>query len=218
MIDPVLTYSTYFGGSGDEACPSTARLLIAGISSPPSGCPAVAIDASSNIYLAGSTSSANLPVVPPVSTPPSAFQPALAVAPDAFVTKLNAAGSAVLFSTYLGGDGVDTTAGVAVDSAFNVVVAGTTASSNFPVSTASAFQAHPLSPGTHAFASELDPTGEDSPVLHLSFGYRNGIRSRTGTGPQKQDLRHRHHHLQGPARRHSLVSCYAGRDPGGFAG
>ena len=48
IIDPVLTYSTYLGGSGDEACPASARVLIAGISSPPSGCPAVAIDASSN--------------------------------------------------------------------------------------------------------------------------------------------------------------------------
>src|SRR5438105_1351963 len=137
IIDPVLTYSTYLGGSGDEACPAGARVLIAGVSSPPSGCPAVAIDASSNIYIAGSTTSIDFPVVP---TPPLQ---ALAVAPDIFVTKLNAAGSAIVFSTYLGGDGVDTSAGIAVDSAFNVVVSGTTASTNFPTSGTSAFQTTP---------------------------------------------------------------------------
>ncbi len=102
VIDPELNYSTYFGGSGAESC--SAILVVA---SPPSGCPAIAIDPSSNIYIAGSTTSADLPVVPPVATPPSAFQTAIAAAPDVFVTKLNAAGSAILFSTYLGGNNVD---------------------------------------------------------------------------------------------------------------
>ncbi|MGH9504085.1 MAG: SBBP repeat-containing protein [Terriglobales bacterium] len=178
VIDPVLTYSTYFGGSGDEACPATARLLIAGISSPPSGCPAVAIDASSNLYLAGSTTSANFPIVPAAGVTPPAFQTALATAPDVFVSKLNAAGSAILFSTYLGGDGVDTTAGVAVDSAFNVAVAGTTTSSDFPTSTASAFQATPASAGAHAFVSELDPTGET--LLYSTYLSGNGTESARG--------------------------------------
>ena len=108
VIDPVLSYSTYLGGSGNEACS-----VILGMASPPSGCPAVAIDASSNIYLAGSTTSANFPVEPPAGSTPAAFQTALSTAPDVFVTKLNAAGSAIVFSTYLGGDGVDTSAGVA---------------------------------------------------------------------------------------------------------
>ena len=76
VIDPVLTYSTYFGGSGDEACST-----ILGVASPPSGCPAIAIDPSSNIYIAGSTTSTDFPVDPPVATPPSAFQPALARLP-----------------------------------------------------------------------------------------------------------------------------------------
>jgi hypothetical protein len=155
VIDPVLTYSTYFGGSANEACS-----LILAIASPPSGCPAVAIDPSSNIYIAGSTTSADFPIAPPVATPPSAFQPALATAPDVFVTKLIASGSAIAFSTYLGGNGVDTTAGVAVDSAFNVVVAGNTTSTNFPTTVASAFQATASNAGAHAFVSELDPTGE----------------------------------------------------------
>jgi hypothetical protein len=173
VIDPELTYSTYFGGSLAESCSA-----ILGVVSPPSGCPAIAIDPSSNIYIAGSTTSPDFPVVPPVATPPSAFQPAIAAAPDVFVTKLNATGSAVLFSTYLGGDNVDTTAGVAVDTAFDVVVAGTTASSNFPVSTSSAFQAAPTNTNRHAFVSVLSSTGEN--LLYSTYLSGNGAESARG--------------------------------------
>ncbi|MBZ5652305.1 MAG: SBBP repeat-containing protein [Acidobacteriia bacterium] len=178
VIDPVLTYSTYFGGSGSEACSGIAGIVIAGVLSPPSGCPAIAIDASSNIYFAGTTTSADFPVVPAASATPHAFQTALAVAPDVFVTKLNAAGSTVVFSTYLGGDGVDTTAGVAADSAFNVVVAGTTTSTNFPTSSASAFQATPAGAGAHAFVSQLDPVGET--LLYSTYLSGNGTESARG--------------------------------------
>ncbi len=178
VIDPVLTYSTYFGGSGSEACSGIAGIVIAGVLSPPSGCPAIAIDASSNIYFAGTTTSADFPVVPAASATPHAFQTALAVAPDVFVTKLNAAGSAVVFSTYLGGDGVDTTTGVAADSAFNVVVAGTTTSTNFPTSSASAFQATPAGAGAHVFVSQLDPVGET--LLYSTYLSGNGTESARG--------------------------------------
>jgi hypothetical protein len=174
VIDPILTYSTYFGGSGNEACS-----VITGVATPPSGCPAVAIDASSNIYLAGSTTSADFPLTPQPTTdpPPAAFQTALATAPDVFVTKLNSAGTAIVFSTYLGGDGADTTAGVAVDSAFNVVVAGTTTSSNFPVS-GSAFQGTRASAGAHAFVSKLDATGHT--LAYSTYLSGNGVEAARG--------------------------------------
>ena len=172
VIDPELTYSTYFGGSGVESC--SAILTVA---SPPSGCPAIAIDPSSNIYIAGSTTSVDLPLAPPVATPPSAFPRPIAAPPDAFVTKLNAAGSAVLFSTYLGGNSVDYPAGVAVDSAFNVVVAGTTASTDFPTSTASAFQAT-ASNGQHAFVSVVSATGED--LVYSTYLSGNGLENARG--------------------------------------
>src|SRR5207249_7745248 len=74
-----------------------------------------------------------------------------------FVAKLDPAGATILFSTYLGGDGRDTTAGVGVDSASNVAIAGTTTSTNFPTSS-SPFQAGPQS-GTHVFVSEVDSAG-----------------------------------------------------------
>jgi uncharacterized repeat protein (TIGR01451 family) len=168
VIDPELTYSTWLGGSALESC--SAILLVA---SPPSGCPAIAIDPSSNIYIAGSTTSADFPVVPPLATPPPAFQP-----PDVFVTKLNATGSAILFSTYLGGNNVEYTAGVAVDTAFDVVVAGTTASSNFPVSTSSAFQATPSSTNPHAFVSVLSSTGQN--LLYSTYLSGGGAETARG--------------------------------------
>ncbi len=181
VIDPVLTYSTYFGGSGNEACS-----VIAGVATPPSGCPAVAIDASSNIYLAGSTTSADFPLTPQPTTnpPPAAFQSALATAPDVFVTKLNSAGTAIVFSTYLGGDGADTSAGVAVDSAFNVVVAGTTTSSNFPISTA-AFQGTPASAGAHAFVSKLDAAGDA--LAYSTYLSGNGVEAARGLAVDFKD-------------------------------
>jgi Domain of unknown function DUF11/Beta-propeller repeat len=178
VIDPVLTYSSYFGGSGVEACSAIAGITIAGILSPPSGCPAITVDSSSNIYIAGSTTSVDFPIRPVVGSSPSAFQPALAVAADVFVSKLNAAGNSILFSTYLGGDGnADISAGVAADSAFNVVVAGTTNSTNFPT-TGSAFQATPASAGTHAFVSVLDAAGQN--LLYSTYLSGSGTESARG--------------------------------------
>src|SRR5207249_1605201 len=99
VIDPTLSYSTYLGGSGDEAC--AARISVASIPSPPAGCPAIAVDSAFNIYVAGSTTSSDFP---PAGPP---FQAARSTPPDVFVAKLNAQGSALAFSTYLGGNGTD---------------------------------------------------------------------------------------------------------------
>jgi uncharacterized repeat protein (TIGR01451 family) len=175
VIDPVLTYSTYFGGNGDESCSA-----ILGLASPPSGCPAVAVDASANIYLAGSTTSADFPLTPQPATnpPPTAFQSTLRGAADVFVTKLNAAGSAIAFSTYIGGDGIDTSAGVAVDSGFNVIVAGTTASSNFPTTGTSAFQSARTNANAHAFVSKLDATGHT--LVYSTYLSGNGAEAASG--------------------------------------
>jgi hypothetical protein len=179
VIDPVLVYSTYFGGSDTESCAAIAGSVINGVTAPPAGCPAIAVDASANIYFAGSTMSADFPLTPLTGTtpPPAPFQNASAGAPDVFVTKLNPTGSAIVFSTYLGGNGIDITAGVAADSAFNVVVAGTTLSTNFPT-TSTAFQPTPASSAAHAFVTELNASG--SGLVYSTYLSGNGAESARG--------------------------------------
>jgi hypothetical protein len=151
IIDPILAYSTYLGGSGAESCSA-----ITGLPFTP-GCPAIAVDAASNAYVAGSTTSTNFPQTA------GEFQPDLGTGATAnvFVAKFNANGI-LLFATYLGGNGTDYAAGVAADSGFDVIVAGTASSGNFPTTNGpnnTAFQTTPVSGGKHVFVSKLDPTG-----------------------------------------------------------
>ena len=169
IIDPVLTYSTYLGGSGDEGC-SAITLSVK------PGCPAIAVDSAGNAYVAGPTTSPDFPI--PSGTTP--FQASPRGAADIFVTKLNSTGTALIFATYLGGTGADVSAGVAADSGFNVVVAGTTNSPDFPTNgTNAAFQPTPLSAGTHAFVSKLDSTGSNL-VYSTYISGSNGGDNTTG--------------------------------------
>ncbi len=130
VIDPVLSYATYLGGVGSDS---------------PGG---IAVDSTGNAYVTGSTGSADFPTASP-------RQPASGGGTDAFVTKLNATGSALLYSTYLGGNGADNGRAIAVD-ATGAYVTGDTTSPNFP--TASPVQATGGG-GTDAFVAKLDPTG-----------------------------------------------------------
>jgi uncharacterized protein (TIGR03437 family) len=110
-----LVYSTYLGGSGwDQGA-------------------GIAVDSSGNAYVTGYTNSTDFPTA-------NAFQAALGGFGDVLVTKFNAAGSALVYSTYLGGgNSNDEGYGIAVDSSGNAYVTGRTCSTNFP--TANAFQA-----------------------------------------------------------------------------
>ena len=93
----------------------------------------IAVDSAGNAYVTGFTFSTNFP------TTAGAFQTTNGGGTDAFVTKLNAAGTALVYSTYLGGSGNDDGHGIAVDSAGNAYVTGFTISTNFPT-TPGAFQ------------------------------------------------------------------------------
>ena len=168
IIDPVLTYSTYLGGSGDEAC-----TVILGVATGVSGCPAVAVDTSLNAYIAGSTMSANFP-----SGSGSPFQAGLKGTANVFIAKFNTTANTLLFSTYLGGNTVDTTAGIAVDAGTNVIVAGNTTSSNFPTNgTNAAFQSTPLSVHNHAFVSKLDSLGHT--LIYSTYLSGSGVDTAT---------------------------------------
>ena len=124
VIDP-LVYGTLLGGNGLEFVTSGA------------------VDGAGSAYLAGITSSTNFPTTPGVAQP--AFgggtgdffeDPGIPI--DGFVTKLNASGTAVVYSTYLGGSNDDGAFGVKVDSGGNAYITGFTLGS-FPT-TPGAFQ------------------------------------------------------------------------------
>jgi Beta-propeller repeat len=126
-----LVYSTYLGGSDSDRAYG------------------VAVDSSGSSYVTGSTNSTNFPTKNPI-------QPALGGYSDIFITKFNPAGSALVYSTYLGGKAPDSPSSIVVDSAGNAYVAGGTMSSNFP--TQNPFQATKL--GTYnAIVTEVNATG-----------------------------------------------------------
>lgn len=133
VIDPVLIYSTYFGGTGVELSRGAG----------------IAVDTAGNAYVTGDTDSPALPDAG--SGPNGGFR-------DAFVTKLNPAGTSVLYTTYLGGSDSDVARGIAVDVDGNAYVVGETFSRNFPVLNA-VQPARNSVLYSDAFVVKLDPTG-----------------------------------------------------------
>jgi len=135
VIDPVLVYSTYLGGGGNDR--------------PGFGTgSAIAADSQGNACVVGNTDSLNFPVKNALQS-----QPAGSI--DAFVTKFSPSGQ-LLFSTYLGGNEWDLGQGVAVDSQGKIYIAGVTTSTNFPL-------VNPLQSAlggvVDAFAAILTPDG-----------------------------------------------------------
>ncbi|HMD71822.1 MAG TPA: SBBP repeat-containing protein [Bryobacteraceae bacterium] len=146
VIDPVLTYSTYFGGgSSDQAN-------------------AIAVDAARNVYIAGWTFSTDLPTA-------NAVQPRAGSASlgyyngDAFVAKIDPSGSTLLYCTYLGGAGDDVANAIAVDSSGNAYVTGRTSSADFP--TMNAYQRAKGGVGANVFVAKLSPNG--SSLIYSTF-------------------------------------------------
>jgi uncharacterized protein (TIGR03437 family) len=148
IVDPTLSYATYFGGSGDDSLRG------------------MAVDTSGNVYITGSTVSNNLPVTS------GAYQAAyhggssgVDLGGDAYVAKFTPAG-ALAYVTYVGGATDDVGAAIAVDSSGNAYITGYTDSTDFPI-VAGAFQTAYqgaggnkwFGPAGDAFVAKLNPAG-----------------------------------------------------------
>jgi hypothetical protein len=145
VIDPILSYSTFLGGAdGDD----DAR--------------AVATDAAGNIYVTGSTTSTTFPTAGPIQANAGSPDPSLGLS-DAFVTKLNPSGTALIYSTYLGGSNDDNSNGIAVDGSGNAIIVGSTASTGDFPTTAGAIRrtctVGPRGSCLNAFVAKLNPGG-----------------------------------------------------------
>jgi len=140
VIDPVLIYSTFLGGNSSED----------GLG--------IAVDAQGSAYLTGSTASTDFPLANP-------FQNVKDAVTDAFVVKLNPAGTALVYGTYLGGNGSDTGNAIAVDAQGSAYVAGLTGSGSFP-RTSGVFQ-DTKDGSIDGFVTKLSPSG--SSLVYSTF-------------------------------------------------
>ncbi len=165
VIDPVLSYSTYFGLGGEV---------------PPVK---VAIDGADNIYLAYSTSSANFTFPGSPTIPPLPGQGNLNGAQNLFIAVINPTpqlnSPTLLYATYLGGNGTDSLAGIAVDSSYTIYVAGTTTSTNFPTTSNALPQPGPVS-GTHGFVSAITLVNSVYNLAYSTYLAGNGTDIVTG--------------------------------------
>ena len=109
VIDPTIVYSTPFGG-GSSSSDGTG----------------IAVDSSGNILITGNTQATDFPTLNPA-------QGSFSANFDAFVTKINPAGTALIYSTYLGGSISNVANGLAVDSTGSAWVTGSTTSGDFPL-------------------------------------------------------------------------------------
>ena len=151
-----LAYSTYLGGTGDDTGSE------------------IFTDSSGNAYVSGPTSSTDFPTLNP-------FQPANAGGYDLFVTELNPIGSALIYSTYLGGSGDESNRGTAIDSRRNIYLAGATTSNDFPTENAAQPQ---FGGGTwDAFLAKISP--DNPPSNAPGPGLSQPSKASTGTeGPR----------------------------------
>ena len=141
-----LVYSSYLGGSTEKNPSDQEEDLIQ----------AIAVDANGSAYVTGGTTSSDFPITP------GAFQTVNNGGPldyfTSFVTKINGTGTALEYSTYLGGSSIAKTLSIAVDSTGNAFVGGTTDEHDFPT-TPGAFQLVDKTDSTTGFLTKLNPTG-----------------------------------------------------------
>jgi len=149
VIDPLLSYSTYLGGTGDET----------GFG--------IAVDALGDAFIAGSTSSTDFP------TAGHAFQSTAPATGCGFLTELNPAGTSQLYSSYLcGTSGLDEAFAVALDPSGKVYIAGTTSSTDFP--TMNGLTTPGTNPVGSAFVTKIDPLAATGPLSLVYSSYVGG--------------------------------------------
>ncbi|RPI46027.1 MAG: hypothetical protein EHM59_08575, partial [Betaproteobacteria bacterium] len=156
VIDPVLAYSTFFGGSAHDAAL------------------AVAADADGNTYVAGRSASADFPLEQALD--PENARAGILGRMDAVIVKLDADGLPV-YSTYLGGVRNDEAYGLAVDADGQVVVVGSTSATDFPV-TDGAYQTDFDGSAAHGFIAKLSAAGDALlfATLDGAFGQSRALR------------------------------------------
>ncbi len=173
VIDPVLTFSTYFGGSGSETSPS------------------VAIDPAGNIYLSGTTQGSPEASFSDAATTaqtliPSSLSLTSTTPSHIFVAKISPSQPpSVAYETFIGGTGTDTSAGIGVDGGGNAYIVGNTTSSDFPTG-GIPYQPNAQAKGsqcggitcTSVFVSALNPSG--SSFTYSSYLSGNGNDVATG--------------------------------------
>ncbi|MCU1265734.1 MAG: hypothetical protein JWM21_2052 [Acidobacteria bacterium] len=149
IIDPTLVYSTYLGGSGDDLGRS------------------IAVDGSNNIYVTGAANSTDFPLKN------AAFGNAGLA--DIFVTKIDATGTSVIYSTYIGGGGLDQGSSIAVDNSGNAYVVGRVDSTSMDF---------PTTPGSFAGTYR---GGDFDAVLFKLNGQGNSLVYSTFLGAEEND-------------------------------
>ena len=167
VIDPVLAYSTYLGGNGASGDAAYA----------------IAVDATGDAYVTGETSSGNFPVT--AGAYQSANKGLATSTNNAFIAKLNPAGTALVYSTFLGGSGDTAAYALAVDASGNAYVSGSTSAANFPT-TAGAIQTatNAGATGYNAFVTKLNSTG----TALVYSTYLGGSGNGNGTGDEANGL------------------------------
>ncbi len=144
-IDPVLLYSTFLGDTDLDECL------------------AIAVDSSGNAYLTGLVASTSFPGVTG-----SSIQPSNGFDYDAFVTKINAVGTAIVYSTFLGGNGGNEYGlGITVDSSGNAYITGATNSTNFPGTSGSSIQSSFGGGVRDSFATKINAAG--SAIVYSTY-------------------------------------------------
>lgn len=151
VIDPVMQYSSYIGGKAPNGTDDIAY--------------ATALDQDGNIYIAGRSASSDFPLQ-------GAMQTANKGSGDAFVIKLDPAGKKVLYSTYIGGRGLEYAYALTVDQFGQAHITGTTGSADFPVN--NAFQSKHTGLN-NVFVVKLNAQGNGMVFSTFMGGERNDV-------------------------------------------